>query len=379
MAALVGSACHSVFFSQFVLLAAFVQGCVGFGCCRIPVLFRFIDDRRNIYSDQFKSVIQAMGDEAGRPSNKPLPVWARPTSGPKPTEFTEPGPRIAVVVRSIWESMCQVPEGLKQKAARHSLEGGSAEEEVGWVGDRLVQPLICPGMPGHVLCKLAACGPDRGFARARHGICQEKACHCEEHEGHEGREGHEHHEGDEGRFGTAKLQLHRSCGSFRVDGLGLGIVCLVLCALSLLLLLPSQVQDLATPVPVALTLDRPACTRLGSLPYYCSFGQVSAHATEHASASDRRLLLRVLLLPLLPFALMQVPTSTTPLSTDALAVTSCRLYPCRFFVRAHMLLHLIALAWPGFSQQQRMHAIAATVGSLAGAAHLLNDNAGVLR
>ena len=58
---------------------------------------------------------------------------------------------------------------------------------------------------------------------------------------------------------------------------------------------------------------------------------------------------------------MQVPTSTTPLSTDALAVTSCRLYPCRFFVRAHMLLHLIALAWPGFSQQQRMHAIAATV------------------
>ena len=148
MAALVGSACHSVFFSQFVLLAAFVQGCVGFGCCRIPVLFRFIDDRRNIYSDQFKSVIQAMGDEAGRPPNKPLPVWARPTSGPKPTEFTEPGPRIAVVVRSIWESMCQVPEGLKQKAARRSLEGGSAEEEVGWVGDRLVQPLICPGMPG---------------------------------------------------------------------------------------------------------------------------------------------------------------------------------------------------------------------------------------
>ena len=97
--------------------------------------------------------------------------------------------------------------------------------------------------------------------------------------------------------------LPGSCGSFRVDGLGLGIVCLVLCALSLLLLLPSQVQDLATPVPVALTLDRPACTRLGSLPYYCSFGQVSAHATEHASASDRRLLLRVLLLPLLPFAL----------------------------------------------------------------------------
>ena len=49
------------FFSPFVLLAAFVQGCVGFGCCRLPVLYRFIDDARNIWSDQFKSVIQARG------------------------------------------------------------------------------------------------------------------------------------------------------------------------------------------------------------------------------------------------------------------------------------------------------------------------------
>ena len=122
------------FLSPFVLLAAFVQGCVGFGCCRLPVLYRFIDDARNIWSDQFKSVIQARGDEAGRPPNKPLPVWARPTSGRMPMEFIEPGPQISVVVRSVWESMCQVPEGLKEKAARHSPEDGSAEEEVGWVG-----------------------------------------------------------------------------------------------------------------------------------------------------------------------------------------------------------------------------------------------------
>ena len=51
-------------FSLFGLHAAFVQGCAGFGCCS-PVYFRFVDDARGLYSEQYKSMVQARGDETG--------------------------------------------------------------------------------------------------------------------------------------------------------------------------------------------------------------------------------------------------------------------------------------------------------------------------